>query len=649
MLTGRLGHRTGVLTAIVDPMLPVNQLNPAEITLPKLLGPAGYRTAMLGKYHLGGRPETNNTPPGYGYEAPATTAGLDFYDGYWELPPSIDMTIGGQAPEGTYSCGGLGGLGDVGAACFPDGSCIDGVAPFEAMALGATPLLNASDQLAATCADGTCAAIDFELKNANYAWRRVVTQADGSYTIQSDPQREYLTSFISRRATEWIKEPGTEPWLAFVTHSASHTPIQPPPPSLSTPGTGMPECSLENLIGDYRIQFKRMCESLDRSIGQMLVDLGLAVEENGVISLIDPKQTNTMIVVFGDNGSFGPTVLPPFAPGFAKQTVYQTGVWTPLIVAGPMVEAPGRVVDDMVNVVDLFGLFAEAAGVNWRALIPSYRTVDTRPMMPYLTDPKATGLREFNYAVYQNGIFAPGQTGPCIISNRLVQNLFGTPGTCTDNAGCWVAGADDPPYPVTDYCDLLAMGTTECDGQVYCFDADNPFCDPNLPACPNGTCVAPPSTGEWAVRSGPWKLIVLTYPSCLAPNDCDIQFYKMSEPVPPHEPGLDTPGSSAQIDLNSMTPEEQAMFDLLRTELFNTLSSEWYCPGDGNKDFRVDDADLDGLLMSWGSPGFWDLNEDGITNDLDLEALLADWNPDCTGQVNPAEQGIPSCLQPAGD
>jgi arylsulfatase A-like enzyme len=647
VLTGRLGFRTGVVTAIVDPMLPVNQLHPAEITLPKLLGPAGYRTAMLGKYHMAGGPE--NTPPGYGYEAPASTAGLDFYDGYWDLPPSIDTTIGGQAPSGTYSCGGLGGLGALGAACFPDGACIEGIAPFQAMALGATPLLDASGNLAATCADGVCAAIDFDLKNAYYAWQRVVTEADGSYMVQDNPQREYLTSFISRRGREWIEDAraGSEPWLAFVTHSSAHTPIQPPPPSLSEPGPGEPDCTLGSPVGDYRVQYQRMCESMDKSVGQMLIDLGLAAEKDGVVTLIDPKLTNTMIIVFGDNGSLGNTVLPPFAARYAKQTVYQTGVWTPCIVAGPMVESPGRVVDDMVNVVDLFGLVAEAAGVDWRAEIPDYRIVDTRPMLPYLTDPEATGLREFNYALYQGGTFAPGQTGPCVIGGLIIDDLFGSPALCTDNGGCWLGGAAEPPYPITNYCDLLARGTVVCDGTTYCFDAANPFCDANLPACPDGTCAHPPSTGQWAVRSGPWKLIVVTYPSCLAPNDCDLQFYKMAEPVPPLQPGLDLPGSPAEIDIDSMTPREQAVFDVLRTELYNTLSSEWYCPGDGNKDFRVDGFDLGGLLASWGSPGFWDLNEDGITNGTDLGMLLGFWNRDCKGQLNPAGQGIPHCLEPA--
>lgn len=86
MRTGRYRFRTGVVTAIVDPMLPVNQLHPNEITIPKRLAGAGCASAMFGKDHLGGGPA--NTPPGDGDEAPATSVGLDHDDGDRDLPPS---------------------------------------------------------------------------------------------------------------------------------------------------------------------------------------------------------------------------------------------------------------------------------------------------------------------------------------------------------------------------------------------------------------------------------------------------------------------------------------------------------------------------------------------------------------------------------
>ena len=233
MLTGRHGFRTGVITAIVDPMLPVTQLHPSEITLPKLLRTTGYTSGMLGKYHLGGG--DTNTPPGFGFEAPVTTAGLDFYDGYWDLPPSVDSTLGGQAAEGSFDCGSIGAIAVKGAACFPDGRCIENVHPLDAMALGATPLLNADGALAATCAEGSCSAIDYTLKNAYYAWQRTTVAAGigGAVTVERPelPRREYLTGFISRRGAEWIASARSSgrPWLAFSTHSTAHTPIQPPP------------------------------------------------------------------------------------------------------------------------------------------------------------------------------------------------------------------------------------------------------------------------------------------------------------------------------------------------------------------------------------------------------------------------------------
>ncbi len=67
---------------------------------------------------------------------------MDFDDGYWDLPKSADTTLGGQAREGTYDCGSIGGIGVTGAACVPNGSCIEGMHPLEAIAMGATPLLN---------------------------------------------------------------------------------------------------------------------------------------------------------------------------------------------------------------------------------------------------------------------------------------------------------------------------------------------------------------------------------------------------------------------------------------------------------------------------------------------------------------------------
>jgi hypothetical protein len=56
--------------------------------------------------------------------------------------------------------------------------------------------------------------------------------------------------------------------------------------------------------------------------------------------------------------------------------------------------APGRAVSAMVNLTDLYVLFAGIDDV--AAAVPS-RTVDAVPMLAYLTDPAATPARTWNY------------------------------------------------------------------------------------------------------------------------------------------------------------------------------------------------------------------------------------------------------------
>jgi hypothetical protein len=315
---------------------------------------------MLGKYHLGGGPE--NTPPGFGFQAPFSTAGLDVYDGYWDLPPSVDSTLGGQLPAGTLSCGTIGGIGVTAAACFPDGTCRDDLHPLNAMAIGGTPLVNPDGSPVTSCAGATCGSIDFLTENAYYAWNRTIATPAG-VTQPPAPQREYLTDFVSRRTAEWIDsaERADRPWIAFATHSSAHTPIQPPPPMLTGPAANGASCAFTGV--GFRQQYKLMVESVDRSIGNMLADLGLGAWVAGKFVLGDLAAANVMLVVVNDNGSYAYNVLPPFSPQQAKQTVYESGVRSMCVVAGARVAAPGRSVDAPVSIVDLFGLVADAAGV----------------------------------------------------------------------------------------------------------------------------------------------------------------------------------------------------------------------------------------------------------------------------------------------
>src|SRR5690606_26807478 len=195
-------------------------------------------------------------------------------------------------------------------------------------------------------------------------------------------------------------------------------PLQPPPGHLLRSDIGSKlsaDCAAP--INQRRIT-DAMIEALDTELGRLLVETGIATRADDGSLVYDPAASDTMVVVVGDNGSFGPTVKLPFDATRAKGTAYQTGVWVPLIVAGPMVEQPDRDVEHMVNAVDVFRLFADVAEVDITKAIP--RGTDAQPVLPYLRDPAQDALREINFTQGALNIQTDGGVnGPCVFGGNL--------------------------------------------------------------------------------------------------------------------------------------------------------------------------------------------------------------------------------------
>src|SRR3546814_12642791 len=106
-----------------------------------------------------------------------------------------------------------------------------------------------------------------------------------------------------------------------------------------------------------------MTEALDSEFGRLLVETGLATRNQDGSLSYDPKASNTVIVIVGDNGSLAAAAKLPFDLTRAKDSAYQNGVWDPLIIAGPQVVQRDRAVDHTVNMVDVFQFFGEVAGL----------------------------------------------------------------------------------------------------------------------------------------------------------------------------------------------------------------------------------------------------------------------------------------------
>ena len=87
---GRYPLRTNIFNAILTTDLANSQVSPFEMTTPKVLRRANYKSALFGKFHLAG--PTNNP---YGDGTP-NALGFDYFDGFLEgAPHPIDTTAGG--------------------------------------------------------------------------------------------------------------------------------------------------------------------------------------------------------------------------------------------------------------------------------------------------------------------------------------------------------------------------------------------------------------------------------------------------------------------------------------------------------------------------------------------------------------------------
>lgn len=611
---GQYPLRTNIRQAIGPNDLAVSQVSPFDATLPKLLKKANYESGMFGKFHLAG-PENN--------EAGITTPGVlgwDYFYGWvGGLPGSIDTTAGGVAPTGTYSCGFVPSLAaggaDAGACYQSDMSCTN---------LRHDPL--AKDPVGLQCLNSggifvphqTCgtppSGLVFDRENGYYVSPLVII--DGGHVEEvplSDPRaRRYRTRIETDAAIDWIRRrPADRPWMATVSYSAAHTPWQQPPGDLIAGFDGVAGDALDcTQTAAGRIIQNKMTEAMDTEFGRLLVETGLAKRGDDGRLIYDPSASNTVIVIVGDNGSLGTAVKAPFEGSQAKGTTYQTGVWTPLIVAGPQVVQPGRQVEHMTNMVDLFQFFGELAGLDVHKETP--RTVDSVAVLPYLTNPEQTSLRSINFTMAGFNTQAHGgSNGPCVISTSCTQ-IPTTKSVCEDNQGVWWG----PGYTHADVVDNGGAGYETC-------------ADVNRARYLNGmdqVSILPESSA--AIRDARYKLVRNTTRVYIPATDSFEtvtvdELFEINQAAP--LPLLDTPDRNL---LASPTAEILAVYDELRGKMESLLASEPPCPGDGNRDGVVDVKDLAEwrrIAHEWGLSSVYDFMVDGVfdglTNSID-EAVI---------------------------
>ena len=641
-ITGRYPFRTNCTTAITNAMLAYTSLNGAEWTIGSVLKTAGYATGWFGKWHCGEQVYGGATPLYFGFDRFESNA-----NGY---VPSIDTTWGGQLAgdsgtggpiPGRVPCGVLTTLAE-GPCCLPDGSCVSGLTGLECAELGGvTPLANDSQGNVVPAADCSgCGSINFSITNAYNTWmmNSGTTPENATSAITHEP----MLLAETRHAREWLTDLDAthpeQPWLCVLHFNDAHDPVQTPPPSLA-PVDATTDVDCESAQGK-KLTFPRMIEAGDKALGNLLVDRGLgAWNADGTFALADLEKANTVIVFTADNGTFYPTVRLPFDPLRAKGTPYQTGVWTPLAIAGPGVAVGGNC-QAPVNSVDVFQAICELGGVNPRDVVPASHTLDSKSLAPYLKDPSHAFTTPFNFTYTGNGAIDPNDPAlPCLLVGDTIcldQN-FTFCAICEDNSGTWAGGGTD--------CSYRYWGYTCCDVYQQQFDAiANGTQGVTLAIpLPNQQYAMMFDDGDGLFR---YKLVTLQYPDCITPA-CQLEFYRLPRPVPPVLAGLDVDASMIYTNRpdpdppNSITDPEKVILALLKQRMRTLLESEPPCPGDGNLTKTVDAVDLEGVLASWGETMSWsDFNLDGMVNSEDLAIVLGAWGTNCEGTPG----AVPSCL-----
>ncbi len=603
--TGRYPLRTGVKAAILDYNLPDSQVSPYEVTTPRVLAQAGYASALFGKYHLGG---PDNNPAGYG--APAGL-GWNYYNGCLVGgPPYIDPTLGGQTTNtALYPCGfptgparGVAWFQDAQSNIYCDNHSGVGYTGQEIVQAGGIPALDAAGNFATDCSAATLTP-DFTLNNGYYAWPRTINLGTN---VSVSLARKYMVTAQTDDAIAWIQSQraaGGQPWMCTVSYSAIHTPYQEPPTNLYPPGFTWPANLPEANTNEAQIKIisNLMLYALDQEIGRLFIGAGLATRlPAGGLQYI-PANTDTMVIVCGDNGTYYESVNLPYNPLRAKATPYQTGVAAPVIIAGPMVRKPNRTVTAMVNAVDLFQLFAEIAGLNVHRIVPAAHILDCEPMLGYLTNPAKRSGRQYNYAELGGAVPPNAQTWPSVftIAGQKIGNdiLFDNQQTCEESGGEWFGpGA---PLVLTNCCDVRA--------DVY----------PGLTIQPQAV---------WTVRNDRYKLVKSQLATCDDTNS-PYEFYDL-KPTPANPVGLDNSPFNL-LTKTSLTPAEKTNLSRLLAELEKVLNSEPACPGDGNLDKQVNEADIQGVIDNWGQPSVFDFNDDGTTDVKDLQIIQTNFGDVC--------------------
>lgn len=357
VLTGRYCWRTGLQSGVLSTFSPLH-IEPTRLNMASLLKRHGYRTAAIGKWHLGyGR--SDGTPKWRtDYTAELTPGPLDIgFDHHFAVPSNHgDLT-------GVYVLD-----------RFVYGLRSGNISP-DMRVPGPVP---DDDDFKAT-------------------YTRDDTESKRNDPLELDAPRrvnERVMPLLTEKAVQWIeRQTAGAPFFLYFTPVAVHNPV--------TPDRDLAGKSKAGPYGDW-------IHELDRSVGRILDsldDLGLARDtlvifssDNGGVKRhdrMDTPQTQALNAGLAVNG--------PLRGG--KHDVWEGGFKVPFIVRWPGKVPAGTVCEDMICLADIL---ATAAAIVGERLPPADEAAeDSHSFLPALLGrPGAEPARRDMIVHSSDGVFA---------------------------------------------------------------------------------------------------------------------------------------------------------------------------------------------------------------------------------------------------
>ncbi|MCH8492718.1 MAG: sulfatase-like hydrolase/transferase [Idiomarina sp.] len=630
---GRYPSRNNVLNAVVSNTLATSQMSPYRATLPKVLREhAGYQSALIGKMHItGSEIDPDNHPLG---DDAMRELGWDFFAGYLDgAPYPIDTTAGGVGPEGTYQCGFVPNTRankEVGAdfgVCYLAGGehqVMNNAEEFPTPGKTCIEQGGILDPNATEYSSDRFAELRFDHQNGFYTAEWKINYADGrneTLTAANPLGRGYRTVQEANRSIEWIQgaqeQEGT-PWMLSLGFAALHEPLQPPPAHLlpyPDRETSLAGCGDRMEFAQQRLIMQHKLEAIDFEIGRILEETGIAIRQTDGSLEYNPE-SNTVIVFTTDNGTYMPSVKLPFDPLRAKGSLYQTGIWVPLIVTGNLVASPNRDVPHMINSTDLYRLFLDIAGLDSETLSAELR-LDGQPVMPYLLAPEQTAVRDYNFSELGTNDTVEAAP-PCVIANaNICLQLFPQRQVCTDQSGEWYGPGND----------------IKPEGFASCCAVNSYFAEQGIEEAE----LFPES--QQAIRDANFKLLQINRLNCETQQLFAVEeFYEVNESPYASQLKLDREENNllANYAEHELTELQQERLNWLRNKLTELKDGVIDCPGDGDGNLVVDQTDVENWEY-WADPerggglaSWYDLNRDGVTDEADLEIILANMGNVCS-------------------